>query len=68
MLDGIHEQFAEGGHDILTGGPGNDVIDARDGADSADEIDCGDGDDTVLVDSTEDGVVDCETVVEPKTG
>ena len=52
------------GTDELSGGPGDDVIDARDGTE--DDIDCGDGNDTVIVDSTEDGVVDCETVDRPK--
>ena len=43
--------------------PGNDVIQARDG--SADEINCGDGEDTAVVDEVEDGVIDCEEVIEP---
>ena len=45
------------------GGAGDDVIDARDG--SEDEINCGDGDDTAIVDSSEEGVLDCETLIEP---
>ena len=49
--------------DDLVGGTGNDRIDARDGAE--DTIDCGPGEDTVLVDVSEDGVTDCETVVFP---
>jgi hypothetical protein len=47
----------------LLGGDGNDAIDARDG--SEDAIDCGPGEDAVLVDEAEDGVVDCENVTFP---
>jgi hypothetical protein len=43
--------------------PGNDRIDARDGGN--DEINCGTGDDIAVVDATEDGVYDCEVVIEP---
>ncbi|HEX6117062.1 MAG TPA: calcium-binding protein [Solirubrobacterales bacterium] len=43
--------------------PGADVIRARDGA--PDQISCGDGDDKAIVDAEEEGVYDCETVVEP---
>jgi Ca2+-binding RTX toxin-like protein len=43
--------------------PGKDVIRARDG--SRDQISCGDGIDKVFVDAEEEGVYDCETVVEP---
>jgi len=43
--------------------PGPDVIRARDGA--PDQISCGDGNDKAIVDAEEDGVYDCETVVEP---
>jgi len=43
--------------------PGADVIRARDG--SPDQISCGDGKDKVFVDSEEEGVYDCETVIEP---
>jgi Ca2+-binding RTX toxin-like protein len=43
--------------------PGNDRIDARDGGN--DEINCGAGDDIAVVDATEDGVYDCEMVIEP---
>ena len=39
------------------------MIEARDG--SEDTIDCGARIDLVVVDSAEDGVVDCETVVFP---
>jgi Ca2+-binding RTX toxin-like protein len=46
------------------GGAGNDVIRARDG--SLDEISCGAGRDKAIVDRAEDGVFDCETVVEPR--
>jgi Ca2+-binding RTX toxin-like protein len=54
-----------GGADHLTGGPDqdDDTINARDG--SEDTIDCGPGNDTVLVDTQEDGVFDCENVIYP---
>jgi Ca2+-binding RTX toxin-like protein len=52
MVDGVEQ-----------GSPGNDVIRARNG--QPDEIDCGAGNDKVIVDRTEDGVYDCETVVSP---
>jgi Ca2+-binding RTX toxin-like protein len=51
------------GFDTLAGKEGNDLIRARDG--EPDEIDCGDGVDTAVVDLVEDGVLDCEQVVEP---
>jgi Ca2+-binding RTX toxin-like protein len=51
------------GYQVLSGTPGNDVIQARDGG--PDTIDCGAGNDTVYVDRSEDGVVDCETVITP---
>lgn len=51
------------GEDDISGGAGNDRIDARDG--DQDSIDCGPGEDTVLVDTVEDGVVDCENVTGP---
>ncbi len=44
-------------------GPGPDVIRARDGA--PDQISCGDGNDKAFVDAEEEGVYDCETVIEP---
>ncbi len=46
--------------------PGPDVIRARDG--SADQISCGDGNDKAFVDAEEEGVYDCETVIEPSEG
>jgi len=49
--------------DAIIGGAGNDRIDARDGFE--DTIDCGDGEDTVLVDEVEDGVINCENVISP---
>lgn len=68
-----------GGADVLRGGPkrdsfnmrrgvelaapGNDRIMARDGGN--DEINCGAGNDVAIVDSSEDGVYNCETVKEP---
>jgi Ca2+-binding RTX toxin-like protein len=51
------------GEDTLRGGAGDDFFDARDG--SQDLIDCGDGEDTVVVDSQEDGVFNCENVEFP---
>jgi RTX calcium-binding nonapeptide repeat (4 copies) len=67
------------GHDVLRGGrgrdgfamldgeelpaPGGDRISARDGV--ADEINCGGGVDTAVVDAVEDGVYNCERIVEP---
>ena len=43
--------------------PGNDRISARDGV--ADEINCGGGYDTAVVDVAEDGVYNCERILEP---
>jgi Ca2+-binding RTX toxin-like protein len=43
--------------------PGGDRISARDG--TADEINCGGGNDTAIVDAVEDGVYNCERVLEP---
>jgi hypothetical protein len=43
--------------------PGSDVIRARDG--SLDQISCGDGNDKAIVDAEEEGVYDCERLVEP---
>jgi Ca2+-binding RTX toxin-like protein len=43
--------------------PGRDVIRARDGA--ADQISCGEGNDRAFVDEVEEGVYDCEEVIEP---
>jgi Ca2+-binding RTX toxin-like protein len=54
---------AGGGENDINAGPGNDVIDARNG--QQDTIDCGDGVDTVIVDSQENGVFNCENVVYP---
>jgi Ca2+-binding RTX toxin-like protein len=63
-----------GGGDLLTGGPGFDLIYGGTGADlirarddHLDQIDCGAGIDRVVVDRAEDGVFDCEQVVEPQT-
>jgi len=49
--------------DVLVGTAKADVINARDGG--PDMIDCGGGNDTVYVDRSEDGVIDCETVIAP---
>jgi serralysin len=43
--------------------PGRDVIRARDG--SPDQISCGQGNDRAFVDEVEDGVYDCEELIEP---
>lgn len=43
--------------------PGRDVLRARDG--SVDHINCGGGRDTAYVDEEEDGVYNCERVVQP---
>jgi Ca2+-binding RTX toxin-like protein len=43
--------------------PGRDVIRARDG--SPDQISCGDGNDRAFVDEFEDGVYNCEELIEP---
>jgi RTX calcium-binding nonapeptide repeat (4 copies) len=67
------------GRDVLRGGPGHDGfnmragvelpapgsdrISARDG--TPDEINCGGGNDTAVVDAEEDGVYNCERVLEP---
>jgi hypothetical protein len=55
MVDGVEQPS-----------PGADVIRARDG--EADQISCGDGKDKVFVDTEEEGVYDCETVIEPSEG
>jgi Ca2+-binding RTX toxin-like protein len=51
------------GFDEMRGGGADDVIDARD--DTPDTIICGRGVDRALVDEVEDGVFDCEEVIEP---
>ena len=51
------------GFDQLRGDAGNDVIRARDG--EPDQIECGPGTDRAIVDEVEDGVFDCEEVLEP---
>jgi Ca2+-binding RTX toxin-like protein len=51
------------GEDILQGGKGSDVLKARDG--ELDRLFCGAGADTAIVDELEDGVYDCEEVIEP---
>ena len=55
--------FGSKGFDQIRGGGGNDVISARDG--EPDMIICGRGTDRAVVDAVEDGVFDCEEVVEP---
>lgn len=51
------------GFDEMRGGGAADVISARDG--ERDTIICGRGFDRVFVDAVEDGVFDCEEVIEP---
>jgi Ca2+-binding RTX toxin-like protein len=51
------------GFDEMRGGGAADVIAARDG--ERDTIICGRGFDRVFVDAVEDGVFDCEEVIEP---
>jgi len=53
-------------HGEEVGGLGDDVIHARDGR--RDEINCGPGKDRAVVDRAEDGVFNCERVVEPTPG
>jgi hypothetical protein len=48
------------------GGQGRDVIRARDGR--PDVVNCGPGRDVAYVDRVEDGVFNCERVVEPASG
>jgi Ca2+-binding RTX toxin-like protein len=48
---------------VELGSPGHDVIRARDGA--PDQISCGAGNDRAFVDEVEEGVYDCEELVEP---
>jgi RTX calcium-binding nonapeptide repeat (4 copies) len=50
--------------DEIRAGDGRDLIRARDRG--ADLIDCGSGRDRVVVDLVEDGVFDCERIVEPE--
>ncbi len=77
--DGNDRLIGGPGPDVLRGGPGRDEfnmeegvelpspgadrIRARDGA--PDEINCGAGRDVAIVDVEEDGVYDCERLVEP---
>jgi len=51
------------GEDLVQGGKGSDVLKARD--DELDRLVCGRGFDTAIVDELEDGVYDCEEVIEP---
>lgn len=67
------------GPDALHGGPGRDGFNMRDGVElpapgsdriaardgTPDEINCGGGDDTAVIDAEEDGIYDCEQVIEP---
>ncbi len=60
--DGGHDEFNMRDGAALAA-PGRDRIYARDG--HPDSISCGAGNDLAVVDVVEDGVYDCETVVEP---
>lgn len=51
------------GYDQMYGDSGDDLIRARDG--QADLVECGDGFDRAVVDLEEDGVYDCEELIEP---
>ena len=60
--DGGRDEFnMRGGVELASGG--EDRIFARDG--HPDSISCGSGDDVAIVDVVEDGVYDCERVIEP---
>ena len=77
--DGDDRLIGGGGRDVLRGGPGRDQFNtaagvelpspgadrivARDGG--LDEISCGAGRDVAIVDGDEDGIYDCERVLEP---
>lgn len=77
--DGNDRLIGGRGRDVLRGGPGRDEFNmnagvelpspgadrivARDGG--PDEINCGSGRDVAIVDAEEDGVYDCEQVLEP---
>lgn len=65
LKGGVGNDVLIGGkaYDAMVGGPGDDVIRARDGM--PDLIECGDGADRAIVDAIEDGVYDCEEVIEP---
>jgi Ca2+-binding RTX toxin-like protein len=65
LLGGTGSDKLNGGpaYDVLMGGYGADKIHARDH--HRDRIDCGPGHDKVFVDGVEDGVRNCEKVVEP---
>jgi Ca2+-binding RTX toxin-like protein len=67
------------GRDVLRGGPGRDGFNMLDGEElpapggdriagrdgGADEINCGGGVDTAIVDVEEDGIYNCERILEP---
>ena len=67
------------GRDVLRGGPGSDEFNMIDGGErpspgrdrivardgGPDQVNCGAGSDVALVDVEEDGVFNCETVIEP---
>lgn len=60
---GADKMLGGSGYDELRGGADDDVINARDGG--PDLIICGRGEDRAVVDAIEDGVFDCEEVIEP---
>ena len=51
------------GYDQMRGDSGDDLLRARDG--QPDLVDCGEGFDRAVVDEIEDGVYDCEELIEP---
>jgi Ca2+-binding RTX toxin-like protein len=65
--DALHGGAGRDGFNMRNGAeitaPGSDRIAARDG--TPDEINCGGGDDIAIVDAKEDGVYNCERVIEP---
>lgn len=61
-FNGVASAVGGVGSDVLSGGDGNDTINARD--EVADQIDCGAGTDTVVADLL-DVIVNCETVDRP---
>ena len=64
--DEIHDDPAEFGSDksadVLSGGPGDDVLVSTDTADAADRLGCGDGLDRAYVDDGDRVAADCEKV------
>ena len=61
--DGGDKLIGGTGYDQMHGDAGDDLIRARDG--QPDLVDCGEGLDRAVVDEVEDGVFDCEELIEP---